>query len=74
MNLTQVKNGQICVVTNLLAQGAMLQKLLDMGFTQKSEVVVLQDAPLFDPIEIKIQNYIVALRKSEASLIEVEPK
>jgi ferrous iron transport protein A len=46
--------------------------LLDLGFVPESEVDVIRCAPLGDPIQCKVTNYNVTLRKTEASLIEVE--
>lgn len=48
-----------------------MHKLLDMGFVTGSEIEIIRDAPLYDPVELKIHNYHVSLRKSEANLIEV---
>ena len=54
------------------AKGAIKQRLLDLGFVPQAEVDVIRRAPLGDPIECRVANYKVALRKSEADLIEVE--
>ena len=54
------------------AKGAVRQRLLDLGFVPHAEVDVIRSAPLGDPIECRIANYKIALRKSEANLIEVE--
>jgi ferrous iron transport protein A len=52
--------------------GGVRQRLLDLGFIPESDVDVIRPAPFGDPIQCKIANYHVTLRKSEASLIEVE--
>ena len=54
------------------AKGAVRQRLLDLGFVPQTEIDVIRRAPLGDPIECRVANYKVALRKSEADLIEVE--
>ncbi len=54
------------------AKGAVRQRLLDLGFVPEAEVDVIRRAPLGDPIECRVANYKVALRKSEADLIEVK--
>lgn len=43
-----------------------------MGVIAGTEVTVIKYAPLKDPLEIKIKNFNLALRVSEASTIEVE--
>lgn len=43
-----------------------------MGFVNGASIEIIREAPLYDPMELKIQNYHITLRKSEAKLIEVE--
>jgi ferrous iron transport protein A len=52
--------------------GAIRQRLLDMGVTRGTELVVERVAPLGDPIEVRIKGYHLAIRKSEAQFIEIE--
>lgn len=54
------------------AKGAVRQRLLDIGFVPQAEIKVIRKAPMGDPIECCVANYKVALRNSEADLIEVE--
>jgi Fe2+ transport system protein FeoA len=51
---------------------ATRQRLLDMGVTRGARVLVRRVAPLGDPIEIELKGYHLAIRKSEASIIQVE--
>jgi ferrous iron transport protein A len=55
----------------LNAKGKLLYKLLDMGFVNNAQIEVVREAPLHDPMELKILNYNLTVRKSEAKLIEV---
>ncbi|MGB2551792.1 MULTISPECIES: FeoA family protein [unclassified Campylobacter] len=72
MNLSLISSGKKCKITKLNATGKLLQKLLDMGFVIGATIEVIREAPLYDPVELKIHNYLISLRKSEAELIEVE--
>ncbi len=72
MSLTTVKMGSSCKIIKLNTSGKLLQKLLDMGFIPGARVEVIREAPLYDPLELKIHNYYIALRKDEAKNIEVE--
>lgn len=72
MTLDKIQGGRKCIIKNLSASGNLLHKLLDMGFIQGSIVEVVRFAPLKDPIELKIHDYLISLRRSEAGLIEVE--
>lgn len=72
MCLSEVKKGQKCRIKSINAREKLLNKLLDMGFIQGAVVDVVREAPLYDPMELRIHNYLISLRKSEAALIEVE--
>ena len=72
MGLDELKKGSIVKIIKLNAKGILLQKLLDMGFVNNALIEIVREAPLYDPMELKIQNYNITLRKSEAKLIEVE--
>ncbi|QCD52031.1 FeoA family protein [Campylobacter sp. RM16192] len=73
MHLGLIESGNSCKIKALHAKDKLLQKLLDMGFVVGAQIEVVREAPLYDPLELKIHNYLVSLRKSEAELIEVEP-
>lgn len=71
MKLDTIKSGSIVKILKINATGKLMHKLLDMGFVIGSEIEVIREAPLFDPMELKVHNYFISLRKSEAALIEV---
>lgn len=70
--LRDIKPGGRAKIRCHHAKGAVRQRLLDLGFVPETEVEVIRKAPLGDPIECCVANYAVALRNSEADLIEVE--
>ncbi len=47
-------------------------KLLSMGLTKGTNFKVIKKAPLGDPIEIKIRNFNLSLRKNEANILIIE--
>ena len=51
--------------------GAVRQRLLDIGFVPGAEVSVIRSAPLFDPIEVRLGDSFVTVRREEAAHIEV---
>lgn len=73
MKLSEMGERKRCKITAVLAKDKLLQKLLDMGFVVGAELEVVREAPLYDPMELKIHNYLITLRKSEAVLVKVEP-
>ena len=73
MKLSEVKNSETVVITKVLGHGAFRKRISEMGFVKGKEVKVIKNAPFDGPIEFKILNYNISLRKTEAELIEVIP-
>lgn len=70
--LDQLQPGQLCRVRRITGKGALRRRLMEMGLVKGVKVEVLKRAPLGDPVEYKLLGYHLSMRKSEASLIEVE--
>ena len=69
--LSDLKVGEKGIITKVRGRGAFRKRLTEMGFIKGKEVTVIRFAPLQDPIDYKIMDYEVSLRKSEAGLIEI---
>ena len=55
------------------AGAAITRRLLEMGFLEGTEVQIAHEAPFGgDPVAVRVRGTLVALRRSEADLIEVE--
>lgn len=54
-----------------MGRGAFRKRIIEMGFIRGKEVVVIQNAPLKDPIHYRVMGYDVSLRRNDAALIEV---
>ena len=52
---------------------AYAQRLQSLGFTPGTLVEFIRQAPLGDPIQVKIRGARVALRKSEISALLMDP-
>ena len=52
--------------------GVFRRQMMSMGVLPNSEVEVVRVAPLRDPIEIKVRNYRLVIRLSDARYIQVE--
>ncbi|NPA12470.1 MAG: ferrous iron transport protein A [Aquificae bacterium] len=72
MKLSQIPKGKQCKVKSLNLASETKKKLLELGLFPGRTVEVVQDAPFGGPVKIKIGDYCLALRKSEAEQIEVE--
>ncbi|RIH64500.1 ferrous iron transport protein B [Mariniphaga sediminis] len=71
MKLSEVKYRETVIITKILGHGSFRRRISEMGFVKGKEVKVIKSAPFKGPIEFKILDYNVSLRKSEADLIEV---
>lgn len=71
MRLSDLESGDKCVVIKVVGHGSFRKRIMEMGFVKGKTVTVIKNAPLKDPIEYKIIDYTVSLRRSEANMIEV---
>lgn len=70
--LKEVQIGDTVTVVKLHGTGAVKRRIMDMGITKGAQVLVRKVAPLGDPIEVKVRDYELSLRKADAELIEVD--
>lgn len=73
MKLSEVKYQETVIITKIRGHGSFRRRISEMGFVKGKEVKVIKSAPFKGPIEFKILDYNVSLRKSEADLIDVVP-
>jgi len=80
MTLSEMKSGQVAVVTGYGAEGDGVDnatarryraKLLALGLTKGAKVRFINQAPLGDPIEIEVRGFHLSLRKDEAAVVKV---
>ena len=70
--LREVAVGQTVKVTNLVGEGPVKRRIMDMGITKGVEIYVRKVAPLGDPVEVTVRGYELSLRKADAEMIVVE--
>ncbi len=73
MRLSEIKNNETVVITKILGHGSFRKRIAEMGFIKGKQVKVIKTAPFNGPVEYKILNYNISLRRSEAERIEVIP-
>jgi ferrous iron transport protein A len=73
LSLDQFRPGQRGRVVALVGGDALVQRLLEMGLFEGEEVEVIGFAPLGDPLEVRLRDYRLSLRRSEAARVQVEP-
>ncbi|MDF2632556.1 MAG: ferrous iron transport protein [Caproiciproducens sp.] len=72
MTLNELKIGRKSKIIAVNGEGALRRRLLDMGLTPHTEVMVRKVAPMGDPIEIHLRGYELTIRIEDAKNIEVE--
>lgn len=72
-SLDQLALGQRACVSAIDGDDSLVQRLLEMGLLEGEEVEVLGFAPLGDPIEIRLRDYRLCLRKQEAARVRIAP-
>jgi Fe2+ transport system protein FeoA len=71
MTLNELECGSGGVINKVDGQGALRDRLLDMGLTPGTEVYLRKTAPMGDPIEITLRGYELTLRKDDAKMIHL---
>ncbi len=73
MLLSMMKPGDAGEIVEILGDGELRQRLLDIGFLPGRIVKIIRFAPLGDPVEVEILGTSISLRGNEAALIRVKP-
>ena len=72
-SLDQLRIGQRGQVVAVVGADTLGQRLLEMGLLEGEEVEVIGFAPLGDPIEVRLRDYRLSLRRREAARVVVTP-
>jgi ferrous iron transport protein A len=65
--------GQSAIIDALEGDAALVQRLYEFGLFEGETVEYLGSAPLGDPVEIRVGNTRLSLRRNEAQAITVTP-
>ena len=74
MTLNQLRVGESAVIVAVRGEGALRNRLIDMGLIPRTKVTLRKVAPMGDPIEIHIRGYELTLRLEDAADIVVAPE
>lgn len=72
MTLDKLKTGSKGIIKSIGGEGALRRRLLDMGLTPNTMVMVRKVAPLGDPIELHLRSYELTIRQDDARKIEIQ--
>ncbi len=67
-----MRPGQHGTVVSIGDTGALRQRLIAMGLTPGAEISLRKYAPLGDPLEIRIRNFELSIRRRDAESILVD--
>ncbi len=72
MTLDKLKTGSKGIIKSIGGEGALRRRLLDMGLTPNTTVMIRKVAPLGDPIELHLRSYELTIRQDDARKIEIQ--
>ena len=75
MTLSQLKKGERGKIRSVTgsASDPVTQRLMELGMVDGSDVEVVHEAPYGgDPIAVRVRGALIALRRSEASRVELQ--
>ena len=64
--------GDSGVIKGINVDGKIKQRLMDMGIIEGARVEMIRCAPLGDPVQIKVLDTLLALRRNEASALIID--
>ena len=70
--MRQMASGQKGRISKVKAVGELGRRIRDMGLVPGTPLYVQGRAPLKDPVAIRVRDFTLTLRNSEADYIEVE--
>ena len=73
-NLYEIDNNEVGTIVDFKNQEKSKLRLAEMGVMLGIEVRMIKKTPLGGPVQIKINNYYLTLRKEDASLIYLKVK
>lgn len=63
--------GQPARIDRIDGDDAVVQRLMEMGVLEGEEIEVIGFAPLGDPMEVRLRDYRLSLRRAEAARVKV---
>ncbi len=70
--LSQLIPGQSGIILSIGETGALRQRLIAMGVTPGAFIQLIKFAPLGDPMEVRVRNSSLSIRRRDAEQILVE--
>jgi ferrous iron transport protein A len=74
VSLADLPLGQHAEIASINCGRRLSRRLMEMGLLPGTPVRVVRVAPLGDPIELRVRNYSLSVRRAEAARIAVSPE
>lgn len=71
-SLAQLPLGTSATVRRVSSRRPIARRLMELGLVPGTRVTVTRVAPLGDPLELRVRNYALSIRRTEALTIEVD--
>lgn len=72
MNLTELKVDEIGIIKQIKIDRSLKKRLVDIGVIKGATIIFERAAPLGDPLEFRIIDSSIALRKEDAAKIKID--
>ena len=72
MTANDLLPGEKGVVSEILASGSIKQRLMDFGLIVGTQVEMVRSAPLDDPVQLRVRDTLLAMRRSEANMLVID--
>jgi len=73
-SLVDLPLGQNAEIASIDCERRLSRRLMEMGLLPGTRVRIVRVAPLGDPIELRVRNYSLSVRRAEAAKITVRPE
>ena len=74
VSLADLPLGQHAEIASIDCGRRLSRRLMEMGLLPGTPVRVVRVAPLGDPIELRVRNYSLSVRRAQAARIAVSPE
>jgi len=68
-SLADLRPGQAAEIVSLECDRRVSRRLMEMGLLPGTRVRLIREAPLGDPLELKVRGYALSVRRAEANRI-----
>ena len=70
--LDKLNAGQSATIIGFEKDGKVTRRLMELGLVPGRKITLVRQAPLRDPVQLKVGSSRLFIRKAEASLVQVD--